>query len=367
MGERELRGTATYPTSEVPRNLHPEAPRLRGTPRNLEEPEEPRNPREAYTLPMRGFIANANYEELAVLRGIVPPVDEINFWRAGTETGFRALQPGEPIFFRLKSPRNAIGGFGFFALYSTLPLSMAWEVYGVANGAASFSAMRERLLRLRNRFDMATDRRTDFWIGCILVNQPVFFAEDEWVRIPEDWDENTGQGRAYDLSSGEGERVWLDCLARRPWGSAEPHASDDVVRDGPVASGVQPMLLRPRLGPRSFRVAVLDAYGRCCSVTDERAIPALEAAHVREYDDLQSYAVNNGILFRADIQKLFTAGYVTVTPELRFEVSRRLEEEFENGADYRRLHGSEIRAPEHLAHRPNAEALWWHNEERYLG
>ncbi len=96
------------------------------------------------------------------------------------------LQPGEPIFFKLKSPHTAIGGLGFFAHFSTLPVSMAWEVYGPANGAATYSAVRERLLRIRTRFHMETDPRQDFWIGCVLVNQPVFFDEGDWVRMPED-------------------------------------------------------------------------------------------------------------------------------------------------------------------------------------
>ena len=102
-------------------------------------------------------------------------------------------------------------------------------------------------------------------------------------------------------------------------------------------------------------------------VTSERTLPALEAAHIRDYQDLPSHSINNGILFRADIHKLFDAGYVTVTPEHRFEVSRRIKEEFENGRQYYALHGTEIRLPENPANRPAVEALWWHNEQRYLG
>ena len=39
--------------------------------------------------------------------------------------------------------------------------------------------------------------------------------------------------------------------------------------------------------------------------------------------------MSNGILFRADVHKLFDAGYVTVTPDYHFEVSHRIKEEFE--------------------------------------
>jgi putative restriction endonuclease len=41
--------------------------------------------------------------------------------------------------------------------------------------------------------------------------------------------------------------------------------------------------------------------------------------------------------------------------------------EFENGRDYYALHGSPIRLPKKAADCPAAEALFWHNEERFLG
>jgi putative restriction endonuclease len=105
-------------------------------------------------------------------------------------------------------------------------------------------------------------------------------------------------------------------------------------------------------------------------VTTERTLPALEAAHIREireYSDVPEHLIRNGILFRADIHKLFDRGYVTVTPGYHFEVSRRIKEEFENGRDYYRLHGSRIRLPQNPAEHPAADALIWHNEERFMG
>jgi len=54
---------------------------------------------------------------------------EVNFWWPG-ETAFRAIQPGEMLAFRLKSPRNKIGGFGIFSGHSRLPIQTAWEAFG---------------------------------------------------------------------------------------------------------------------------------------------------------------------------------------------------------------------------------------------
>jgi putative restriction endonuclease len=325
---------------------------------------------------MRGFVANTDHDWFTYLRAIEPPIDEVNFWKPGSGTNFGALVPGEPLFFKLKAPHNAIAGFGYFAHFSRLPVSMVWQVYGEANGARSYGEMRDRLVRIRTRFDRNTDPKQDFWIGCILVNQPVFFEERDWVRMPNDFKGPTVQGKTYDLTSGEGERIWMECLARASRRSdagarslyAPRPVRVDHIADAPIASGYgTPVPVRPRLGQRSFRVAVLDSYGRRCAITNEKTLPVLEAAHICDYHDLPVHSIDNGILLRADIHKLFDSGYVTVTPEYQFEVSRRIKEEFENGRDYYALHGSRIRLPHDVEHRPAVESLIWHNEQRYLG
>jgi putative restriction endonuclease len=58
---------------------------------------------------------------------------------------------------------------------------------------------------------------------------------------------------------------------------------------------------------------------------------------------------------------------VTVTPDLRFEVSKRLKEDFENGRSYYPLHGSTLQVPRGEEEKPAANFLRWHNVEMYLG
>jgi putative restriction endonuclease len=307
-----------------------------------------------------GYVANTDFEWFTFLRSRTPPPDEVNFWRPGSQA-LTKLDIGEPVFFRLKAPYKAIGGFGYFAHFSFLPISMAWEVYENANGAPTFTAMRERLLRIRERFGMPTDAKQDFQIGCVLLTNATFFSDDEWVRDPSDFAPQIVGGKTYDLSHGEGQRIWQQCLAR----AGSPQFAS---RELPIPGGYgAEITMRPRLGQRSFRIAVLDSYSRRCAATNERTLPALEAAHIREYHDVQEHSIQNGISFRADIHKLFDRGYVTVTPDYHFEVSKRIKEEFENGRDYYALHGTLIRLPERASDRPAAEALGWHNENRYLG
>jgi putative restriction endonuclease len=129
----------------------------------------------------------------------------------------------------------------------------------------------------------------------------------------------------------------------------------------------EPQLIQPRLGQGAFRVLVTDIYNRRCAVTRERTLPALEAAHIRPYGDGGEHEARNGLLLRRDIHSLFDAGYVTVTPDLRFEVSRRIKEEFENGRHYYELHGNPIFAPADALRRADPDALRWHNEHAFRG
>jgi hypothetical protein len=51
----------------------------------------------------------------------------------------------------------------------------------------------------------------------------------------------------------------------------------------------------------------------------------------------------------------------------RFEVSRRIQEEFDNGKHYYALHGRTIDTPTDVGLRPDPEALTWHNEHCFRG
>ena len=57
------------------------------------------------------------------------------------------------------------------------------------------------------------------------------------------------------------------------------------------------------------------------------------------------HEIPNSLLLRADLQKLFDRGYVTVTPAFTFRVSPRLGRDFHNGRIYYALEGREIARP----------------------
>jgi putative restriction endonuclease len=303
---------------------------------------------------MKAYVGVTDREWFELLSSR-PGLEEANFWQPSGNRQFRALSPGELFLFKLHSPENFIVGGGLFAHASLLPISLAWESFGMSNGARSLLEMRTRVAKYRSQIE---DRTADYTIGCILLEQPFFLPREQWIPTPSDWKTNIVQGRGYDLTTEPGLTLWKQLQ------SALPSAA--VVREERQAYG-EPVLVLPRLGQGSFRVLVTDAYGRRCAVTSERTLPALDAAHIKPYSETGAHLVSNGILLRRDLHALFDKGYVTITPAMQIEVSRRIREEFENGRDYYRHHGGTIRLPRVLAQRPAPEFLEWHNANIYKG
>lgn len=300
------------------------------------------------------LVAITDGDWFEMLRGR-PDLEELNFWSPAPKN-FQALKRGELFLFKLHAPRNFIVGGGVFAYSNTLPSSLAWEAFGEGNGARSLRQMREQIVKYRR--DEA-DPRADFTIGCRILTKPFFFPESEWIPVPPSWKPNIVTVKRYDTDDAEGRELWgsvTDRIARLP----------AIDRKLPTERHGKPQLILPRRGQGEFRLLITDIYGRRCAVTKERTLPALEAAHIRPFSDGGKHKAQNGLLLRRDIHRLFDTGYVTITPDLNFEVSPRIKEEFENGRDYYSLHGHRIAAPRPIALRPDPAALAWHNEHCFL-
>jgi putative restriction endonuclease len=284
-------------------------------------------------------------------------LSEVNFWWPG-ETNFQALQPGEIFVFRLKSPRNKIGGFGIFSSHSRLPIQMAWEAFGRANGVSSLEALRSAIAKFRAS---ATLLSTD--IGSTILVEPVFFPERLWFDLPPSWSSSIQRGKRYSTEDTEGLGLWTRLLDTAQISSAAVNPEFD---DREQARFGLPTLITPRLGQGAFRVLVTEAYGRQCAITGGKVLPALDAAHIKPYGEGGLHVKSNGILLRKDIHSIFDAGYVTISEDYRFSVSNKVKEVFNNGEEYLRLHGKELRLPERKADRPDIDFLRWHNTHRYL-
>jgi len=284
-----------------------------------------------------------------------PSIDEVNFWQPSGGRNFQAIRPGELFLFKLHRPDDFIVGGGIFAHFSLLPISLAWEAFQVGNGALDLFEMRTRVEKYRRVSPSAHD---DYTIGCILLEQPFFLPREQWIPIPQDWSPNIVQGKTYDLTVEPGRTIWTKLQTR------QESTTSSVVRETEAAFG-EPVLVQPRLGQGAFRILITDGYERRCAFTGERTLPVLDAAHIRPFSQIKEHRLDNGLLLRKDLHALFDRGYMTVTPTLKIEVSKRIKEEFSNGREYYRLHGQDMRPPAARHMFPSSDSLVWHNEQMF--
>jgi putative restriction endonuclease len=246
-----------------------------------------------------------------------------------------------------------------FSHSSNLPISLAWEAFGIKNGTRSLQEMRLRVGKYRQQ---PQNLQQDYTIGCRVVTQPIFFSEPLWLPQPKSFGRSIVVGKIYSTEDREGSELWEQMMDR---GSAAIVSTKGFAE--PKSRYGEPTLVTPRLGQGAFRISVTDAYGRACAISGGKVLPALDAAHIRPYALGGDHEVSNGLLLRRDIHSVFDAGYVTIDEKHRFVVSDRVKTDFNNGNEYRRLHGSILTPPTAEKSWPAPDALRWHNENIFLG
>jgi putative restriction endonuclease len=305
-----------------------------------------------------GVTDNQWFKYLAELRP-----DEVNFWRPSGGS-FQALKRWDPFLFKLHSPYDYIVGGGFFVRYSPFPLSVAWEVFGQKNGAPDFETFYDQIRRYREpRGTMQPDPN----IGCIVLTEPFFFDQTDWIPVPEDWHPSIVQGKTYDTEEPIGAALWDKVKM-----VLEGHRLENAEMQEPAIIRERPRygaeyMIRARLGQSAFRVDVIEAYSRRCAITGERTLPVLQASHLKPVSESGPHSVDNGLLLRADLHILFDRGYITVTKDYRIEASRRIKDEFENGEEYYGFQGKQLAVlPAKAIERPSTEFIQWHNERVFV-
>ncbi len=115
---------------------------------------------------MHGYIANTDYDWYCFLKKQTE-LQEINFWQPSGSRGFHAVEAGAPFFLKLKRPHYAIAGYGFFVRSSILPAWLAWDSFGIANGAPDFEVMKRRIEKYRRTGEVSTHGQYE--IGCLML------------------------------------------------------------------------------------------------------------------------------------------------------------------------------------------------------
>lgn len=314
------------------------------------------------------YIANTDWRwfEFLSQRSAGGRIDEANFWSPRSIQPLKGFRSGEPIFLRLKSPRNVIAGYGFFAHFTVLSLEASWEWFDWKNGDPGRTQFLGRVGAYRG-VDLLDPRAERAPLACTILRDLVLWPEERWLP----W--GAEQGWARNIVRGKTERD--DARASRLLAEIQLDGLEEpeelrpdfelVDVDERVLADSQIVV---RQGQGAFRARLLDAYGRRCAITGERTEPVLDAAHIQPYLGPRSNHVKNGLLLTKEFHTLFDRGYVTVEPERHaVRVSRRLREDFQNGKRYYEYDGCQLAVPPAEGARPSDAALAWHMARRFLG
>jgi len=262
---------------------------------------------------------------------------------------------------------NSIGGIGFFSSHTFLPISIAWDTFKNRNGCETFDEFSRMILNYR------TDKQNiNPTVGCIVLNNPIFFKKEDWIETPPDWGKGIVQGKSYNSEDEIGSSIWLKVeklLEKYLYLNAVDEGKSQFIIEEPSSPAYgNSILTKVRLGQGAFRVLVTDAYSRRCSITGEKTLPVLEAAHIKPYAESGPHFISNGLLLRSDMHKLFDGGYLTITNDLKVEISTRIKEEFQNGKEYYQYHGKDLLfLPNREIDKPNEKYIDWHNSNIYRG
>ena len=135
----------------------------------------------------------------------------------------------------------------------------------------------------------------------------------------------------------------------------EPFSLDDLDLRSRV---IREMALRE--GQEEFKKKLVNIHGCICMVTGCAVTAVIEAAHVKPYRGVFDNSVGNGLLFRADVHKLFDDSLLGIDPEsLEIRIDNVLK-----GTEYGSLDGNRLIVTQPEVIDKSNLALKW---DEYLG
>lgn len=270
--------------------------------------------------------------------------EEINFWTP-TPWNVKRLKRGDKFYFMLKSPIRKIGGYGHFKYYDNLTATEAWNRFGNGNGVTSLTELVSRCSKYVQKNSILDCLNDNPIIGCIVLENAIFFDEEKYFS-PEQY-KISFPPQVVKMKYFED-----DFLNQIEYGDIK-YTDFNLVNEQKVSYKVSKN--KDRKGQSLFRLSVLEAYQFECAITGERCRDILEGAHIQHYINDCSNHIQNGIVLRVDLHRLFDAGLITIDSDYRVLVSPLLKSDY-----YLSYHEKEIRLPNNKILYPSQKALEYH-------
>ena len=266
----------------------------------------------------------------------------VNFWTP-TPWNVKRLNSGNRLYFMLKSPIRKIGGFGEFVEYKNMTAFQAWNEFGYRNGRCSrqefINSIQEYLDKNSAKFGRQEIDINSYEIGCIVLNNCEYWDNENFLK-PENHN--------IDFATQVVKIKYFDQYDSFVQAQIEKDNFDLVNEPRNDKQG----LTNVRDGQSVFKGKILKAYNNKCCITGETIPELLEAAHIQEYKNKNSNHVQNGLLLRVDIHRLYDNRLIFIDGQYIVHVSEQITSE-----QYRQYHGRKIRLPNSTYEHPLKEAL----------
>jgi putative restriction endonuclease len=308
---------------------------------------------------MRAYVGVTDADWIRRLGALGTGARDVNFWKPGGQTAFKALAPGEPFVFKTKRAHgNRLVGVGIFEGFAFTRVDEAWNLFGLGNGVSDLADFLRRLELLRRDRPVAPSSQ----IGSTLLRDVQFFDTSQQLPAPSDFQLNTVAGRTYNLDELPTQHEVFRAVGRYLSPTEE---STELRWSWNRAMFSDPRLSRHRLGQEAFKAVIAQNFHHRCAITGDKVRPVLQAAHIRPVAEGGEHRSDNGLLLRSDVHTLFDAGYLGVDNRMRLQVSPALRSEFGNGDALYAKANETIALPARGVDQPNVEFLEWHMDVKF--
>ena len=282
-----------------------------------------------------------------------------NFWtvkQGEAPDELAGLKPGSLVLNVVdEGDHFYIVGGGYFLNWGELKPVEAWERFGVRNGYSSFDDLKEEIAKQGGNADSTL-------ISTILFGTFIF-SRHEVLMVPDEFKAEFSGGKSrFMLSVNEPLGRYLERMLRdrRAGLNSDEYSSD--------WRGIYYLAARhvEHSDIDGFYAAVLAAYNFKCAVTGSEVQPLLDVANIQPCYSNTFQSVQNGILMRTDLHRLFSEGYITLryTQDLSaIEVMVSKTIKTVGGADYLQYDGRRLTLPADKTKWPKREYLEWHQHK----
>ncbi len=266
----------------------------------------------------------------------------VNFWTP-TPWNIKKLKPRSRWYFLLKSPIRQIGGFGEFVEYKNLSANQAWKEYGKRNGSLGknqfIESIKTYIDKNSEKFGGKPIDVNTYEIGCVILKNCQFYDEGNYLR-PENYQiEFATQVVKYKYFN-----------QYDPFTNLSTDFDNFNLVNEPREEYKKE--INQRKGQSKFKGAILKAYNNKCCISGETCQELLEAAHIQEYLNELSNHIQNGILLRVDLHRLFDNGLLFIDSNYTIHISPILQ-----SAVYKQFDGMKISLPDNSNDYPSKESL----------